>query len=144
MQAKAAAVIGAGLLFVGVFAPLISVPIVGSVNYMMNGKGDGAVVLLMAIVAAGLALSGRVQHVLWPGLASLAMLAFTFFRFRSAMAEMRASMNAELAGNPFRGLADMAVNAVQIQWGWAVLLLGAILLIYAGWVSRQSAHRPEP
>ena len=35
----------------------------------------------------------------------------------------------ELADNPFRGLADMAISSVQLQWEWALLVVGAALLI---------------
>jgi len=38
-------------------------------------------------------------------------------------------MESELAGNPFRGLADMAMQSVQLQWGWALLIVGAALVI---------------
>jgi hypothetical protein len=51
---------------------------------------------------------------------------------------MKAQMDDQLTGNPFRGLADMAYNSIQMQWGWAVLLLGAGLVTYAGWKFRQA------
>ena len=35
---------GAAVLFIGVFVPLVSVPIVGSVNYIQNGRGDGWII----------------------------------------------------------------------------------------------------
>lgn len=136
---KNVALIGAGLLFVGVFLPIISVPIVGSVNYFMNGRGDGTIVLLMALVAGGLALADRVRHVIWPGGISLLMLVFTFVRFQTGMAEMRSKMDADLGDNPFRGFAEAALGSIQIQWGWAVLLLGAAMVIYAGVAERRGA-----
>lgn len=40
------------------------------------------------------------------------------------MSEARLEMERDLAGNLFRGHADMAVESVQLQWGWAVLLIG--------------------
>jgi len=40
-------------------------------------------------------------------------------------------MESELAGTPFRGLADMAMQLVQLQWGWAILIVGAALVISA-------------
>jgi len=40
-------------------------------------------------------------------------------------------MENELAGNPFRGLADLAMQSVQLQWGWALLIIGAIFIIVA-------------
>ena len=134
---KNVAMVGAGLLFVGVFLPIVSLPLIGNINYFMNGRGDGLIVLVLALIAAGLAVADKVRHVVWPGALSLAVLTFSFVRFQSGMAEMRARMDADLAGNPFRGLADAAVNSIQIQWGWAVLAVGAGLLIYAGFAARR-------
>ncbi|MGB8989707.1 MAG: hypothetical protein WCC37_24130, partial [Candidatus Sulfotelmatobacter sp.] len=37
------AILGALLLFVGVFLPIVSMPIVGSLNYFHNGQGDGTI-----------------------------------------------------------------------------------------------------
>jgi hypothetical protein len=31
-------------------------------------------------------------------------------------------------------------NSIQLQWGWAVLVLGAGLLIYAGWAARRGGE----
>lgn len=135
---KAIALVGASLLFVGAFMPIISMPIVGSLNYFQNGNGDGVAIVLMAIATTALAMTGRTKHVLWTGLASLAMLAFTFINFQSKMGEVRANMESELADNPFRGLAEAAVGSVQLQWGWAILVLGAGITVYAGWQARQA------
>jgi len=134
---KTLALVGSALLFVGVFMPILSMPIVGSVNYFMNGKGDGVIIIVLALAAAGLAMAGRVRDVVWPGAAALAMLAYTFFRVQSGLSEMRAQMHAELTGNPFRQIADAVVDSVQIQWGWAVLVLGALLVVYAGIAARR-------
>jgi hypothetical protein len=135
------ALIGAALLLVGVFMPIVSIPIMGSITYYMNGQGDGVLVLLMAAAAGGLALAGRVRDVVWPGAVSLAMLAFTFFRFQSGMAEMRSKMAGDLEGNPFRGLAEAAMGSIQLQWGWAVLLLGAAIVTYAGAAERRGGKQ---
>ncbi len=40
-------------------------------------------------------------------------------------------MNAELADNPFKGLAEAALQSFQLQWGWAILLIGSLMLIVA-------------
>jgi hypothetical protein len=133
---KTLALIGAALLFVGAFMPIISVPIMGSMNYFQNGKGDGVVIVLLAAATAIFAGSGHVKHVLWTGLAAIVVLGFTFIRFHAKMNEARAELDAQMADNPFRGLADAAMNSIQLQWGWAVLLLGAGMAVYAGWQAR--------
>ncbi|MBA4161688.1 MAG: hypothetical protein C0515_06360 [Novosphingobium sp.] len=107
-------------------------------NFFANGKGDGVFLIVLALVALGLALTGRTRHVLWPGLLSLAFLAYKFVGFQSTMSEMKSKMDSELAGNPFRGLAEAAMSSVQLQWGWVVLLAGAGLLTYAGWMERKN------
>lgn len=127
-DSRTLALIGAALLFVGAFLPLVSVPIMGSINYVNNGGGDGIFIVGLAAISAVLALLGRTRFVLFTGLASLALLAFTYLNLQSNMSGARAKMG----DNPF---ADAAMAAIQMQWGWAVLLLGALIVIYAGWQS---------
>lgn len=137
-DSESLALMGAAVLFVGAFMPIVSVPIVGSLNYFQNGKGDGVVVVLLALATAFLAMTGRTRHVVWTGGAAIALLGFTFINFQSRMSDARAKMDTELADNPFRGLAEAAMGSVQLQWGWAVLLIGAGLTVYAGWQARKA------
>lgn len=60
-----------------------------------------------------------------------AVLVFTFVRFRGILSDMRGILDRDLGGNPFRGLADAAAGSVQLEWGWAVLVVGAGMLIAA-------------
>jgi uncharacterized membrane protein len=120
---------GSILLFVGVFMPIVSVPVVGSINYFNNGKGDGTIVLVLALFACLATLSKHFKAVKYAGIGSVAVMLFTFFRFQSKMSEVKNDMETDLAGNPFRGIADMAMESIQLQWGWAVLSVGAVILI---------------
>jgi len=56
------------------------------------------------------------------------------------MSEANAQMETELADNPFRGLADMAMQSVQLQWGWALLVVGAALVIASAAMKDESQH----
>lgn len=111
------------------FLPVLSNPIVGSVNYFSIQRvpwaylgGDGVAVLACGALAALLALLNRGRMLLAPGLLSLSIL----------------------TDNPFRHVA----NPIQIQWGFGVLLLGAIALIAAAIFAMtnptpRSAHTPR-
>ncbi len=121
-------ILGSIALIVGVFAPIISVPIVGSINYFSNGKGEGTIVLALGIISIILAIMNKYRGLWFTALGSLSVLLFTFVSFQLRMADARAELEAELADNPFRGLADLAMEAVQLEWGWAVLLAGIGLL----------------
>lgn len=120
---------GSIALIIGVFTPILSVPIVGNINYFQNGKGDGTVVLVLALISAVLVLANKYKGLWLTGIGSLGVMFFTFINFQSQMSQAKAEMEFELAGNPFRGLADMAMQSVQLQWGWALLLVGVGLVI---------------
>lgn len=128
-------IIGSILLFFGVFTPIISAPIVGSINYFQNGKGDGVIVLVLALISIGLVLLKKYGGLYLTGAGSLAILVITFLNFQIRISQMQTEMETTLAGNPFRGVADVAMHSIQIQWGWAVLIIGAVFLIAAAAIS---------
>jgi hypothetical protein len=68
---------------------------------------------------------------------------YTFVNFQLRMSESKAQMDKELANNPFRGIADVAVQSIQIQWGWAVMVAGAVLLIAAAATREPASHHPS-
>lgn len=121
--------IGSIVLFIGVFTPIVSAPIIGSMNYFQNGKGDGMLILILAIVSLVFVLTKKYKGLWFTGVGSLAIMALTFINFQMKISDMKSQMESELAGNPFRGLADVAMQSVQLQWGWALLIVGAGLVI---------------
>jgi len=112
--------------------PIISVPIAGNMNYFQNGTGDGVIIILIAVLGAFFSHSGRYKGLLISGIAALAVLAFTFISFKVRMSGVRSQMKTDLANNPFAGVfGETMLSTIQIQWGWAVLITGALLLIAA-------------
>ncbi len=142
---RAIGLIGAAILFVGVFAPVVSYPIAGSVNYFHNGSAEGVIVLAFA-VASAIAIGVRRFGALWyTGIGSLGVLGYGFFHLHSKIANMKRGVETQLSGNPLRGLADAALGGIQLQWGWGILALGAVMvLIAAGMKEPREQAAPEP
>ncbi len=132
--------LGIALLGIGVFCPLITLPIVGEMNYFQNGEGDGTIILVLAAISAALLVSGHIEKILWTGIASGCMTTFTLYQFQSKIWDMQAEMERTLGGNPFRGIADLAMNSIQLQWGWAVLYAGVGCLLAAGTMKEPEPH----
>lgn len=128
---KLLGIAGSIILFIGVFMPIVSAPIVGNLNYFQNGKGDGIVIIGLALVSILLTLGNKYSGLWVTGLGSLGVLGFTYYNINSKMSAAIEMMDKELAGNPFRGLVDIALQGFQIQWGWAILIIGAVLVISA-------------
>ena len=121
--------IGSIVLFIGVFAPIVSIPIVGNMNYFQNGKGDGTIILVLAVISLILVLTKKYNGLWFTSIGSIGVMLFTFINFQSKISQVKADMDSELADNPFRGLAEMAMQSVQLQWGRALLVVGAALVI---------------
>jgi hypothetical protein len=142
MNSRNAAFAGAALLIIGLFTPIVTLPIVGSINLFGNGTNFVALdVLVIAIIAAALAAKGNLRLIIWPGIAACGLVLYEFGSLQFRLTQMRESVSKELEGNPFAGIAQGAMSAVQVQWGWLVLAAGAALLLYAGW---SSATDDEP
>ena len=104
----------------------------GSINYYQNGKVDGVIVIIAAAIAGLLCVAGKYRLLLLPGVGSAVTLAITYYNFSSKMNEAKEKFRSELFDNFFKGLTDAAFQGVQFQWGWAILILGVVLIIAAG------------
>lgn len=132
--------VGSLILFIGVFTPIINLPIVGSMNYFQNGRGDGVIILVLAAFSVFLTLNKRYKFLLFTGGVSLAILAFTFITFQVRMSQMQSQMKESMKDNPFGGLGEAMLSTVQIQWGWAILIVGAALLIVAALLKEMASE----
>jgi hypothetical protein len=118
------------MLAVGSFLPIVSLPIVGSLSWISNGKGDGIFAVGLAVIAALLAL--RYPRWLWlPGLLALALIGYSFSNVQRTITDMQRDNT---------GLGGLLLQSVSLQWGWIVLVLGALLILGASW---QAFHPPH-
>ena len=122
---------GASLLFVGPFAPIIQVPILGSLNYFGDGRRDGILVVVLAAIAGLLCAARWFKAQAAIGLVTLGLLVYFVREFMTRADEVRRSTETSLAGNPFAGIVTGVLGSAQIEWGAAVIALGAVLLIVA-------------
>lgn len=135
--------VGAGLLVIGLFLPVVTMPMVGNVTLMANGTNLAALALLaLAGISAVLVAKEQQADLVWPGIASAATLAYLFGRLEYQLAHMRSEMTESLKDSPFAGVAQAAMGAVQVQWGWLVLAAGAGILVYLAVQARKAQEQP--
>ena len=123
--------------------PIVKVPIIGDMNYFQNGKGDGVIVIALALVSLGLVLARQCRALWVTILPTAVLLTLTVLNFQSALKKLKADTQRDLADNPFRGIADVAIESVQLQWGWAVMVVGVVLLISSAAVDSAAALIPK-
>ncbi len=134
---------GAILLIVGSFTPIAKITYTGDLIYFLNGQGDRMIVLGFGIISLLAVLLKKYNLLIFTGPASAVIIAFTFFNLQNSIREMHTLLNQNLQGNSFKESAETMINSVQIEWGFAVLVLGAVLLIIAAFLKNKTAL-PEP
>ena len=118
------ALIGSLEVFVGVFAPIVSLPLLGSANFFGNGQNGTGVVLLMVAGGSVILTFLETYRALWlTGAGALGVVAFTFITLVTDMSRTAATLNAQLANTPLQGFGSVVAQSVQLEWGWGGLLL---------------------
>jgi Type IV pilin-like G and H, putative len=114
-------------LLIGLFSPIVSFGAL-SVTFFQQGSYEGILLLILA-VASAILLAKRNFVWLWATAANAGLLVVLSFLGRlHLIQEAKSKLATEMAGNPFRGLADLAMQSLQLQWGWIFLIGGAALL----------------
>jgi len=139
LHSKAAGLAGSALVALGAFCPVLSASFFGDFNLFHNGKGDGVGLLLLVGLSVLFILFDKMRFLYYSAAGCLALIAYDFYELRGRIAEMIGSADADLAGNPMRGIADAALQSVQMQWGWVVLLVGCGLLFAGAYYRRVEA-----
>ena len=99
--------IGSVILFVGLFTPIVNITIIRktiNMNYFQYWKDDGTIILFLAAVSLLFALLKIFKGLWFTGLICMAILVSDFINIQ---------------GSPI----------IQIQWGWALLIIGVVLVI---------------
>lgn len=127
--------IGAAILLLGSFMPIVTMPIIGSINYFQNGKGDGVVTAGIAILAAIVVALKQIELLYALGALGFGVICYSFFNIQNAISGMQRNAAQGLGDTIFRGLAEGMSRAIQLEYGWAVLLIGCVCLVIAAVVN---------
>ena len=120
----------AAMMALGAFCPIVRVPIVGSLNYVMGGKGDGIFVVgsSMAIVLSVL-FGYRRASALFAG-GSLVLITTFLVKIVSGLGAIRADAVHMTKSNPIgAGLANLASMSFGLEWGWVPMFGGALMVM---------------
>lgn len=105
--------LGAVTVFFGVFTPVLTTPAFGNISYLFCGKGDGTLLIALALLSLFFALKKRYRALLYTGMACFVVVAYTFHDIYSQLSELNA----------------VSAQTYHLSWGWAVLAggIGTIL-----------------
>lgn len=134
---------GAGLIIIGLFLPIVRLPIVGSINmFSYQSSLTGILILVAAAIAGFLAFQDKTAKAIWPFAAAGLLIAITLVRLQWRISTMKSEFAEELEGNPFRGIAEGFATSIQLEWGWIVLVAGVGIGLYAAYQQARAEEAP--
>jgi hypothetical protein len=131
-------VMGGLILAAGVAAPLLHIPIAGTVSYLrhpsyMPGAYNAGTVVLLA--AAGLsiilAIVRRFKPLWLTGTVALAQLGATLIAFQQTAATVVAHADQPDLVDPMLMWAGAALQRAHLEWGVGVIAVGALMILAA-------------
>lgn len=121
--------LGSIFLFIGVFAPLFRIPMLDDVNCIQGGSIVGIIIIFLAVISFVLTITKKYKGLWITGIGSLGVIVHIFINFQIKMVKALAKVEVELIENPFKDLILARVKRIELHYGWALLIIGAILLI---------------
>jgi len=138
-----AIIIGAAVLFTGLFLPAISLKannplanIAGSSNYIQADQAYGVILLLLSLIVVALTIVKKFQWAFIAAVGTLGILVFrlvTFLTDISKFNSLQSSMNPGPFSPEFDGVMSMTQEiavGISLNWiSWIVMFAGSIITI---------------
>ncbi len=106
---------GAVLVCCGIFMPVLSVPVLGNINYLLCGRGDGTILVALAVISLLFARKNRYRLSWYMGIASFGVVIVTYAGVYKRLSALDA----------------LTAKEYHLSWGWAVLVAGIATLMAA-------------
>lgn len=133
--------LGVAIMTAGIFAPMASLPVVGTVSYFRNGSPEAIALLVLSAFSIFFLKKKHYSWLYGPATWSFIIVSFSFYHYHDAIWQAKSSLDSELSGNPFRGIADVAMASVGMEWGWILLFAGSLLVLTAAYQKRRRLDR---
>jgi hypothetical protein len=122
-----AILVAAAVMAFGAFCPIVSLPIMGSINYVMGGRGDGIFIVGCSAAIIALVVAGYRRTTGLLAAVALFMMLTTLVQFEAKLSKAQAELVKD--SGPFSGLTKLIANSVGLEWGWLLLIGGALTIV---------------
>lgn len=137
--------IGSILLILGVFIPLVKIPIVGGISFYDNSKLEAVIVILIAVISIFLVVLKRYILLWLSGFALLAVVSVrgiqVIRKVYSARSTAEKILGEKLTAKLTKKLTSIAIEHVDIGLGLIFLVLGAILIILCAFLATKGKRK---
>jgi hypothetical protein len=121
--------IGIVLLIIGLFIPLVKVPLVGGISFYDRNTTESMVVIGFAAISLILILAKRRWLLRITSLAIITLVSSVGIQTIRRLLSTKSTAEKIIGEKLTQKLTNVAIEHVHIYWGIAFLLVGAILIL---------------
>ncbi len=126
---RIATVVGGLLMVVGVFMPMLSIPVLRDDSYFQLSPGGAIILLVLGGLSVLIAVWGRFKLLYVTGLVALGLLVYTYFQVDRRKSSAQSDVREHVINTPLKGLSQKLVSSVGLRYGWPVMMLGAAMTV---------------
>ena len=123
---------------IGVFLPFFKSPVIGGVTYFGNGEGDAVMLLVASVISLVLILINRMKWIWLSGGWGLVTFTLSLYNFQTKMTEIQGGLSIRLTDNPVKQYADAMGDAIQLEVGVPVLIIGISMILLSAYLNSKN------
>lgn len=123
------AIIGGLLMAVGVFLPMLSIPLLRDDPFFRLSPGGAAIILALGGLTILVVLLGRYRWLYLTGLVAIALLIYTYVQVDRKKTAAQSDLKERVIDTPLKNLSHNLVSSVGLRYGWPMMLLGAAITV---------------
>jgi len=120
---------GSVLIIIGTFVPFLGVRLLHDRNYWQISTTGAIIILSLAGLSLVIAAFRKFNWLYLTGLGALGLLVYSIQKVGEQKAAVLSDISQSLEGSPLKGLGVGFVNSVDYRYGWALMLLGSVILV---------------
>ncbi|PWB76331.1 hypothetical protein C3F09_00655 [candidate division GN15 bacterium] len=118
-------VVGSVLMILGVFLPMLSIPLLHDDTYFELSRGGGYTILALGGLGILIAVFGKFRLLYLTALVALGLLIYTYFQIDKRKTVAQSDLRERVIDSPLKGLSEGIVSKVGLRYGWPTMMVGA-------------------
>lgn len=136
-------VIGGLLMIVGVFLPMLSIPILHDDSYFELSPGGACTILVLGALSIVIALFKRFRLLYLTGLVALGLLVYTYFQIDKRRTAAQNDLRERVIDTPLKHMSEGLVSRVGLRYGWPSMMIGAAITVAVPLVGSRLSRREK-
>jgi hypothetical protein len=121
--------IGSVLLIIGVFIPLVRVPLAGGISFFDSDKLESIILIVLAVISIFLIVLKMYKLVWFSGIAALATVSASGIQTVRKLLSIKSTAEKIIGEKLTDKFTNATVEQIHISWGLVFMFVGAILIM---------------